>query len=371
MSMNYRRFLLGAMALAMLIMSVSAFAAEETGPLQDTKDVRKTTASIQDMQDGKVVCITGDRLVMTDSQGNKEWTFTMADDAKVTRDGKTCKFSDLKPGMKIRVTTTGTDKKVANRIEGIEKNMAFASKCHVGKVVSFTGDKLVMQSKDGKEHSHTLCADAKLTLDGKTCKAADLKPGMQIRVTTPEADKCVANRIEGIEKNEAFASKYHDGKVVSFIENKLLMTNKDGKEHSHTLIADAKLTLDGKTCKTADLKPGTRIRVTSTEIENNVASRIEGIALNSDFENECQDGKVVSIKGDKLVMTETLGGEETTCTLTADVKVTCDGKVCKSSDLEAGMRIRVTLDNDEPQGTIKVEALDKNPEFASLYTELK
>jgi hypothetical protein len=35
------------------------------------------------------------------------------------------------------------------------------------------------------------------------------------------------------------------------------------------------------------------------------------------------------------------------------------------------MRIRVTLDNNEPQVAIKVEAIDKNPEFAGRYTELK
>ena len=82
---------------------------------------------------------------------------------------------------------------------------AFAAKkadkaTHDGKVVSITDDNLVMASKSGEEHSHTLSADAKLTLDGKTCKVADLKPGMRIRVTTLGVDKSVASRIEGIEK---------------------------------------------------------------------------------------------------------------------------------------------------------------------------
>ena len=77
---------------------------------------------------------------------------------------------------------------------------------HDGKVVSITSDKLVMTSKDGQEHSHTLTADAKLTLDGKPCKAADLKRGTRIRVTTQGADKSAANRIEGLDKNLNFAS---------------------------------------------------------------------------------------------------------------------------------------------------------------------
>lgn len=75
----------------------------------------------------------------------------------------------------------------------------------------------------------------------------------------------------------------HDGKVVSITSNKLMMTSKDGQEHSHTLTADAKLTLDGKTCKAADLKPGTRIRVTTQGADNNIANRIEGINKNPDF----------------------------------------------------------------------------------------
>jgi hypothetical protein len=88
-----------------------------------------------------------------------------------------------------------------------EKKVAAAT--HDGKLVSITSSKLVMtnkDSKDGKEHSHKLTTDAKLTLDGKPCKAADLKAGTKIRVTTQDGDKGVANQVEGIDKNPDFAS---------------------------------------------------------------------------------------------------------------------------------------------------------------------
>ena len=75
---------------------------------------------------------------------------------------------------------------------------------HYGKVVSITGDKLVMTNKEGQEHSHTLAGDATLILNGETCTAADLKPGTSIRVTTSRADTSVANRIEGLDKNAEF-----------------------------------------------------------------------------------------------------------------------------------------------------------------------
>jgi hypothetical protein len=77
---------------------------------------------------------------------------------------------------------------------------------HDGKMVSITGDKLVMTNKAGIEHSHTLSADAKLTLDGKDCTATDLKPGTRIRVTLQSDAPHAAIRVEAIEKNPEFAS---------------------------------------------------------------------------------------------------------------------------------------------------------------------
>src|SRR6185369_14748972 len=82
---------------------------------------------------------------------------------------------------------------------------------HEGKVVSITGDKLVMTGKDGKEHSHALTPEAKLTLDGKACLAADLKAGTRIRVTTQGEGNTVVSRIDGLDKTPDFASNRHDG----------------------------------------------------------------------------------------------------------------------------------------------------------------
>jgi hypothetical protein len=78
---------------------------------------------------------------------------------------------------------------------------------HDGKVVSITGDKIVMTGKDGKEHTHTLAESAKVTCDGKDCKLSELKPGMKIRVNTSKDDKKVATRIEALDKNEDFEKR--------------------------------------------------------------------------------------------------------------------------------------------------------------------
>jgi hypothetical protein len=80
-----------------------------------------------------------------------------------------------------------------------------AGKSHDGKVVSITGAKLVMTNMEGAdEHSHTLTADSNVTCDGKDCKAADLQPGMRVRVTTENAESHTAIRIEALDINRDF-----------------------------------------------------------------------------------------------------------------------------------------------------------------------
>jgi hypothetical protein len=71
--------------------------------------------------------------------------------------------------------------------------------------------------------------------------------------------------------------------MVSITGDKLMMTNKEGIEHSHALSAGAKLTLDGKARMAADLKPGTRIRVTLQSDAPHAAIRVEGIEKDPKF----------------------------------------------------------------------------------------
>ena len=238
---------------------------------------------------------------------------------------------------------------------------------HDGKVVSVTSDKLVMSGEKGQEHSLTLTADAKLTLDGKVCKAADLKAGTRIRVTTLGADMKSANRVEGLDKNLEFASYRSDGEIVSIKGNQLVMSSMPDKDkQTCTLTSDAEIILDTKVSKSSDLKPGMRIRMTSASDDPHSVIRIEAIDKNLDFVNNFHDGKFVSISGDKLVMTGTPSNESRSCVMRSDVKVTLDGKVCKSSDLKTGMRVRITLESGKPQSATRIEAIENNREFASL-----
>jgi co-chaperonin GroES (HSP10) len=79
--------------------------------------------------EGTVVSVTDGKLVMKTQakvgEEAMEHTHKLADNAKVTCDGKACKLDDLKPGQKIRVTTKKGDKETAIKIEALDKNTKF------------------------------------------------------------------------------------------------------------------------------------------------------------------------------------------------------------------------------------------------------
>jgi hypothetical protein len=76
---------------------------------------------------------------------------------------------------------------------------------HEGKVVSVKGNQLTMEAKNGKEHSHEVTTNAKITCDGKECKLIDLKAGTRVRVTVDDANR--ATRIEAFLKTQEQPNK--------------------------------------------------------------------------------------------------------------------------------------------------------------------
>jgi hypothetical protein len=77
--------------------------------------------------------------------------------------------------------------------------------------------------------------------------------------------------------------KAHEGKVVSATDTKLIMADKDGKEHTHMLAKDVKIMLDSKKATAQDLKPGMRIRVTTPKDDLKTAVRVEALDKDKTF----------------------------------------------------------------------------------------
>ena len=111
----------------------------------------------------------------------------------------------ISQGKRITMSTTVIEEKDMFSKDAATRKTEPSSKTFEGRIVSMTGDKLVMSSKEGTEYSHTLAADAKLTCDGTVCQAEALKPGHKIRVTTQKDNRNVLTSIESLNKNADFA----------------------------------------------------------------------------------------------------------------------------------------------------------------------
>ncbi len=74
--------------------------------------------------EGTFVSLTDKKLVMKDAEG-KEHTHAVSADAKICCDGKECKASALKAGMKIQVTTKHGDKGQVTEIEALDKHTEY------------------------------------------------------------------------------------------------------------------------------------------------------------------------------------------------------------------------------------------------------
>jgi hypothetical protein len=120
------------------------------------------------------------------AKGKSDVTLSVDKD-KIKEDGKTAvaKLEDVGHQIKDKIDGAG------------EKSMD-------GKVVSASADKLTMTDKDGKEHSHALAANVKVTCDDKACTVADLKAGMRIRVTADTTSRQAASKIEALDKDQDF-----------------------------------------------------------------------------------------------------------------------------------------------------------------------
>lgn len=343
---NYREFALNAIAWTLFALSAMFC------------DACQTDSSTHD---GKVVSFAGSKLVMTSEDG-KEHSHALATDAKLTLDGMAAQPADLKAGTRIRVTTKGQDG-TATRVEAIQKNLVFATHIHDGTLVGMKGEQLVLKNALGSEKSLKMPSAATCTLDGKTCQNSDLKQGAKIRVFTQDPYSLSVARIEAIDRNPEFAPDRHDGKLVKLSGDKLSFESPDGKEHDVALPTVAVLRLDGRACKAADLKPGTRIRVTTRDAYSPVATTVDAIDRRPQFDTKVHDGLVVSVAGNQLLMTDLWVNNAHTCTLSADVKITIDGKAANLSELRPGLKIRVTKENDNSRAVTQIEAIDKNSSF--------
>jgi hypothetical protein len=135
--------------------------------------------------------------VASDNTDGKSNVTLSVDTDKFQEDRKTAMADVQGAGRQIKdKVSRSSDKTISDK--------TISDKTIDGTLVSLSPEKLTMTSNDGKEHSRAVTADVKITCDGKVCKAADLKPGMRVRVTTENVKSHAASRIEALDINRDF-----------------------------------------------------------------------------------------------------------------------------------------------------------------------
>jgi len=140
-----------------------------------------------DTHEGIYVKADDNKLYLKDASG-KEQVYDLEAKPAVTSDGVSCKLSDLRPGIKLKVWV-GDNKKV---------NKIAATDTHEGVFVKADDNKLYLKDAGGKEQVYDLEAKPAVTINGAASKLTDLKAGDNLRITVGVNKK--VNKIEVLPK---------------------------------------------------------------------------------------------------------------------------------------------------------------------------
>jgi RNase P/RNase MRP subunit p29 len=139
--------------------------------------------------EGKAVKVDGSKLTYADKD-KKEQTVDVPKDAKITRDGKEAKLTDIKKDDAVKVTTKDDKVTEVAATKGGEPPPPPPPPKETtaeGKAVKVDGSKLTYNdSKDKKEQTVDVPAEAKVTRDGKDAKLADIKKDDDVTIKSKD-----------------------------------------------------------------------------------------------------------------------------------------------------------------------------------------
>ncbi len=260
--MNMRTWWIGILALALLLV----FSAP--GLSQQAANQQQGTESFQ----GKVIKLWTDqnRFSLRDAKG-AEWTFELGRDAAVRLNDKDSKLADLKEGDEVTVTYR---KMVQDINAGKGAQSTEVARGHIQRVTA-DQNQFILKDKNNKEWTIHLTRDAKIRLNDREGKLADLKEGDEVAIFYEKqgdmlmACDVLSNRGAG----QAADLTRGEIKSVSADQHQLVLKDRDGKERTFQVSRDAKVRVDNQDRKLSDLKEGETAAVTYLFMVTDLRSR--------------------------------------------------------------------------------------------------
>lgn len=126
------------------------------------------------VQNGEVVYVSGNDLVVRNLDTGEVTSFLVPDTARATVDGREVSVHDLKPGMKLqRTITTTTMPSTVTTVQTVQ-----------GRVWQITPPtSVILTLPDGTNQRYRIPKDQKFTVNGQETDAFHLKKGMNVSAT--------------------------------------------------------------------------------------------------------------------------------------------------------------------------------------------
>lgn len=201
------------------------------------------------------------------------------------------------------------------------------------------------------ERYYPLAANAKITVDGKETKLADVPKnatatGLASATKEGQLPQITELRVTG---------EIVTGVVKAADASSVTLAGGEGADKVFKTNAETQVTLNGKPAKTTDLKVGDKATVILTSNGATALSVLVGAKRGEPEkpgekpvrpEARAFAGKIASIDAATrtlLLASKGEGGRELPVKLTADAKITIDGKAAKLDDLKKGMLASFTI----------------------------
>ncbi|MBN9120145.1 MAG: sigma-70 family RNA polymerase sigma factor [Planctomycetes bacterium] len=180
--------------------------------------------------------------------------------------------------------------------------------------------------------------DAKVTIDGKDAKLADVPKNAAAAFVAAPGKEGQLPRITELRVTGSVV-----GGVIKEVTAGEIALENEKKPQAFKVAADTKVTVNGREAKVTDLKAGDKVVVTLRADEStalSVATGAKGDGEKPGVKNPKLSGKVAAV--DAPARTVTLaakgeGGKVIVVRLTADAKIVADGKTAKIGDIPIGV----------------------------------
>lgn len=162
---------------------------------QDTSQTTATQGQPEhqtSVEHGEVVYVSGNDLVVKNTETGEVLDITVPDIARATVDGKEISVHDLKPGMKLqRTITTTTTPMMVTTVRTIQGQV-----WHVNPPRS-----VILKFPDGSTKQYKIPKDQKFNADGQEADAFHLRKGMNVSATVitevPESHMTQTTNVTG------------------------------------------------------------------------------------------------------------------------------------------------------------------------------